>query len=624
MKKLLLIATGAIVGFSANAMQQEAIDAQKAFQSPVSGERVKAAVKKAVAYKEPLNVTSPDGKYEFYPLISMPVVPFYMGGLISQTEGTFAPLPVPANTPVTYQGETLVGRTAQSVPSFTDWDKFSYRWTYYNPETWLENDILSSEGKDLALTYTPDSYVGTLPIPQMTWRYENQLAAVTAPYKVVIGGQGILPLLGESGGVEPTEIGFTTTVWIDGINKTRGDETCAEAMFGTQRYSNTKQTFTEGTADWGMERYAETFEEEFEQPLKEVKLKGIGYNLPYAGSPYLLKSATLHAWSILLNDVPMTVNFYEADEDGYPVGDPIYTSNTIVPKTRNEEGFMYVSDVKTNFVSEDEDGFELDYIVVDKPLVAIVTGFIDNNDITQFCPMSYGYDWDLNDNVRTIPFTAFTVMDLIGEDGAEVNNHQNYFNLWRFGSDDGSGSVTYYSHRSFDVEIEAEYPYLQATSLFTIKDDDSAEESPIAYEADGNYTINIPDTGEELAVVLATSATSPDEIVFDDEELPEWLQMEVLDGIQYVSPNGAMMNFVEVHFFFDGDFENKSFTVPFMYKNLIANIILKNGDSGVENIVAPNDGKTVYYDLQGRKLNNAPEKGIYILKEGNKVSKVIR
>ncbi len=46
--------------------------------------------------------------------------------------------------------------------------------------------------------------------------------------------------------------------------------------------------------------------------------------------------------------------------------------------------------------------------------------------------------------------------------------------------------------------------------------------------------------------------------------------------------------------------------------------------SGVEEIDVDGDGVEEYYDLQGRKLNAAPEHGIYIVKKGEKVQKVVK
>lgn len=45
-------------------------------------------------------------------------------------------------------------------------------------------------------------------------------------------------------------------------------------------------------------------------------------------------------------------------------------------------------------------------------------------------------------------------------------------------------------------------------------------------------------------------------------------------------------------------------------------------DAAVEGIEADNNTQAIYYDLQGRKVNN-PSKGIFIVKKGNKVTKEI-
>ena len=51
-------------------------------------------------------------------------------------------------------------------------------------------------------------------------------------------------------------------------------------------------------------------------------------------------------------------------------------------------------------------------------------------------------------------------------------------------------------------------------------------------------------------------------------------------------------------------------------------VVFTVGNAGIEELASDNNAPAVYYNLNGVKVNN-PEKGIYLVKKGNKTSKVI-
>jgi hypothetical protein len=46
--------------------------------------------------------------------------------------------------------------------------------------------------------------------------------------------------------------------------------------------------------------------------------------------------------------------------------------------------------------------------------------------------------------------------------------------------------------------------------------------------------------------------------------------------------------------------------------------------AGLSNVTVANNSASEYFDLQGRQLKAAPANGVYLQRQGNKVSKVIR
>ena len=52
-------------------------------------------------------------------------------------------------------------------------------------------------------------------------------------------------------------------------------------------------------------------------------------------------------------------------------------------------------------------------------------------------------------------------------------------------------------------------------------------------------------------------------------------------------------------------------------------LVVSKSSTGVENIEVDNNASAVYYNLQGIEVAS-PENGVYIMKQGNKVTKVVK
>lgn len=70
------------------------------------------------------------------------------------------------------------------------------------------------------------------------------------------------------------------------------------------------------------------------------------------------------------------------------------------------------------------------------------------------------------------------------------------------------------------------------------------------------------------------------------------------------------------------DFEGTiSFSLPASAEGLSVRFV-KKGAAGIDSVVAEENAPAVYYNLQGVKVAN-PENGVYVVRQGNKVSKVL-
>lgn len=626
MKKSLLISASVLVGLTASASQ------------PVNGELTKAfdiseqvlvyqntAQPKAINIKKsPLKVASSEnGDYTFYPLMVMPSVPFYMGGLTYTDSKTgevmhVAPYPVPLHTPQEYVAQCYYTRKTASTPQL-DNSKFKFGWKYLDFND-IENK--TADGKSLSLTYPSNPILGGKVLPKMWMDYEevNDTAA-EPPYELILGGSGVYPL---ASGVQ--QVGFNTCAMINDMSQYKSTstqwESCGECKWGSTVYNGTTTTFTQGSLDRIKNVWADDFKSATNQTLQSVRINGVGYNLPYAGAPYLLKNLTMVGWGRVTAETTFYVDVYEADAKGNMIGEPLYKKTcTIVPTKNEQAGYSYGVQVSTNFTSKDADGFDLDYVVVDKPLFVKVYGFIDNPAVENFSPWAGGYLASTIDGSnrtnhynygRVLPYTACNIVDLVGDGGAEVKNLQSYFDTYIYGTD-----TQYYSYHNFYVQVDAEYPYLEPYSISI-----DNKNTQVAYASDGKYNFEVPTGTNTLTLNINTSSSELDEVVIDDLELPTGVKATVIDGIEAVQ-SGRTYNFIGLQLEFDSSFVNKSFNIPVMYKNLSMNLNFYNGNSSVGELEVDNNAAPVYYDLQGRKVVGTPDKGVYIVKQGNKVNKVI-
>lgn len=73
------------------------------------------------------------------------------------------------------------------------------------------------------------------------------------------------------------------------------------------------------------------------------------------------------------------------------------------------------------------------------------------------------------------------------------------------------------------------------------------------------------------------------------------------------------------YWFPDWTDDNMTITVDFNY----GIVTMVKGSTGIESVVAA-DVEKEYYRLDGTRVMGMPEKGFYIVREGNKVTKMIR
>ncbi len=611
MKKSLLIITSAFVGASAfatlpvleEAMMSNDVKSEKSAQL----DNFIAQKVKSESVNGPRKKFGPVNGYTLYPVVSVPSVPFYMNGLTLNTGLEVAPIVVPPYTAVQYGRNIYATGQGTGTPP---WDDVTVSWKYADMLADFEEK--TSTEKAITITYPAMDQLTTWKAPEMTATFQGTTSeAVVVPYTVAIGGQSVLYLSHKDDDgntvTGPKAVGFNTCAQGHGIMFS--NRQCQTCRFGTSGYSNREDTFDDYLGEFAMSEYASDFKSQTGKTLTKATAAGYGVSMGYSGVPYILKKLTLYAYSDLPSDVTCNVTIYKADAQGMPTTEIVKEQKVVVPANKPDEGYVLRSDIPVTFTSKDEDGFELDYMVIDSPLFIQVTGITNNKSIKSFAPWIFAYEQGTQYYYKS---NSYTIFELEGEGTKAQVFYDNGTYTW-------TGSTSNHNWRGSYVDVEAEVPYLVPNVLVI-----GENKTDIEYDATNNYNISVPDGAEKVLIQISTSASDIDEILIDDEKVPSNVKMGMANGIEYVDQqNGGLFNFIQLQFALT-NFKEQSFTLPMEYKNQKINIKLYNGSASVGEIAVDNNAETVYFDLQGRKLNGVPEKGIYLVKEGNKVTKVIR
>lgn len=111
-------------------------------------------------------------------------------------------------------------------------------------------------------------------------------------------------------------------------------------------------------------------------------------------------------------------------------------------------------------------------------------------------------------------------------------------------------------------------------------------------------------------VPVGTSMTVSGEMVADNET-----NMQLHLGLQLGDEQTYKDLYVSAEFSITAQFDEEEVVLVFFVEKAVGEL-----GSGVEGIESDSNAAPVYYDLQGRKVDN-PANGLYIVKKGSKVSK---
>ena len=290
-------------------------------------------------------------------------------------------------------------------------------------------------------------------------------------------------------------------------------------------------------------------------------------------------------------------------EDGLISDAPIAIGYASVPRgSSNTLVFEYFA------LNEDGDEIEGD-IFIDSAVAISIEGFKDNSDIKTLSPASgyYPFSYEayasgnydiIRDPALYLEFSA----EADGTPGSVILYDRGLYFFDQSTKPDGS-------YTDEDTLSMMDYPQFMVDATFPWILPVNGEESVTLPLAGGNTDVTVN------ALYFNINAMLEDEIY--SLSTPDWVTVDFGDSDQKTGDTTMTITVDESAENRTGDIVLEGLGVGMTIK------VIQGEDSGVNEIEAVS-ADAVYYDLQGRKLNNAPEKGIYIVKEGNKVSKVIR
>lgn len=349
------------------------------------------------------------------------------------------------------------------------------------------------------------------------------------------------------------------------------------------------------------------------------KLNAFACVVPPKPSSYLLEDIYADFAIASTEDVTITCNVYLLPtNDDEEMGAPIASGELSIAAGT----FPSEDDALPIFplVAYDNDGYETDNPVVIpafQPLYVTIEGF-NNPSVTQFLMgVLQGYtmsdkDFDFDVYQTMAPTHAYAQMDV----DVQTSDMTEPVTMT---TDAPCPSAYYTDDTKTEVETSTDFTmFFHAYFPVIANIDENSEDYGTA-----NFEVTVPNEGGNTEVKVASDfdiTSLLEEGLMQSAATEEWIKYEVTevngeDGLYtQVSINVEALpegtNGRQGAIVFDG------YASDFY-------IIVNQGDvAGISNVAAAN-GPVEYFDLQGRKLNNAPATGIYLQRQGNKTTKHI-
>jgi hypothetical protein len=334
--------------------------------------------------------------------------------------------------------------------------------------------------------------------------------------------------------------------------------------------------------------------------ITNIKLIGQCQIFPKTTTPYVVSQYYAFAGVSTLDDkeVELTLNIYPII-DNVISQTPIAKGSTLV--STDPKGYLQI--LAFDLVAVDEDGDEVDGVIAISDAVAVVID-IASDDITEYFPEYYestqypqGRASEYYDNHA---YVALTYTD--GEGAQQTGLYPCPYQFY--------GSEGYiFAPKDPVAGFDAEFPYVYNANTSV-----------------SDYTFNITLDDDNYGYAIADS-------YYDIVEMIEAGYMEASsddDWFEYnissYEESGYTFTAIEVQAeALPEGTEGRAGTINITGAGQDFTVTVIQGQvAGLSNVTVANNSASEYFDLQGRQLKAAPANGVYLQRQGNKVSKVIR
>lgn len=249
-------------------------------------------------------------------------------------------------------------------------------------------------------------------------------------------------------------------------------------------------------------------------------------------------------------------------------------------------------------VDADGDDVEGDLVIDNKDICISIENFDENEAITCLHTI-YGSKTNFPKTGRS-PFYTNSYISLEYTYGGNTGGIFTSCPVYYSGDDENS----FWDPTNYEWSINAVFPYV-------VNEEGKRDFNVTVPAAGGDANINVSAFYFNLKSLLEAG-------MMEAESDSEWLTFSV--GVAstetYLAPITVTATALP-----QGTASRKG-SIKFTGQAQDFTVTVTQGESGIADITV--EGNAKYFDLQGRQINGNPEKGVYLVKSGNKVTKVIR
>lgn len=557
----------------------EAVRAQFSKEIPTAGERKNAPAVKAA--------TSESNLLYYLPTST------YTSTITGEYSGTELIIPAMCFIPP-YVDNVFYNATWYAEadgPTYVDNTGLTYNWTWGNNK--------SETAIDLTIANEPSMNAGygiTAPVLSSdgkTYQSGQQGSDQFEPNFLIFGGNGdanvLLDLYGQDGLTNAAVGGAYPFIFT-------ADDFVNFGFGGAWIYAAKGQDKAE---------FEDTWSRDIQRAgIDNAQLKSFAQLLSFGGAPVALSYIKLNALVTCPANTVITMTMREITEDGY-IGETIYTSDFTITESMTE------GNVELEFPITSTDGIdEINYLVVNSDVMVEFTGFADL-DLFALPTANFLYvntDTQQEDEKYNMPSSESTIYACFSgtKNGESTATYIRSTTLSGWYNEDKT-RVNFCQLTSFRMQVGMEYPYLQTIAY--AHQDDAQYTNLEAKDEAVNITLDEGETAEIVALCPGEAA----DIVFttaDGGELPAWMIAEAYSA-QEIEEEDQDQKYVYIALLNEGGNANIDVMATYKGQSQTFHITATGGindvNTGAAEVIARE-----YFDLQGRKLNAAPEAGLYI------------